>query len=477
MREDELLKLFFEPYLFENKAATGNAPKTVFVEDAKNSSIYLGLLGTEYGHEDEEGIAPTEREFDAAQEAGNACWVFIKGGANLKRHPKEMAFIDKVGERVSRKRFATLKALKTEVYRSCILYLKQCGKIDANEFDSSLEPQATLDSVSDDILSTFVRTARIKRNFPLKESDTKETVLAHLNMYRQGQITNSALLTFAKNPQFFFPSATIKCAHFHGVVVSKPIPDFKEFGGTVSQMTDDAIDFVLSKLSISTGDRSMANQVETVYEIPRAAIAEAIINAVAHRDYLSKGSIQLSVFKDRITIENPGSLPKELNIAKLKEPHSSYPHNPLLANCMFLTGAIERYGTGIPEIYALAAQRGLKAPDFEDNNTFIVILWRPSASTAHDTAHDTAHEQNFIYLEHKPHRLLWILEGEMTRSQMLKTLELSHRTNFKKNYLDRAIENGWIEMTIPEKPKSKKQKYRLTKVGMIEKSKIALDKK
>ena len=63
---------------------------------------------------------------------------------------------------------------------------------------------------------------------------------------------------------------------------------------------------------------------------------------------------------------------------------------------MFLTGSIERYGTGFPEMYALIAERGLKEPDFEDNKTFLVTLWRPSATefqvTAHDAAHDTAHD-------------------------------------------------------------------------------------
>jgi predicted HTH transcriptional regulator len=470
IREDELLKLFFEPYLFEEVAATGHAPGTVYLHEVKACAIYIGLLGKEYGYENAEGISPTEREFDAAYENNKACWIFIKGNHVVERHPKELAFIEKVGERVSRKRFADLETLKKEVYRSCILYLKQTGKIDTVDFDSAINKTASLDAISEEALTEFVRTARIKRNFPLKESDAKEKILAHLNILRQGQLTNSALLAFAVNLQYFFPSATVKCAHFHGIRVSKPMPDYKEFGGTVFQMADDAIDFVLSKISLSSGDRSVSNQVETAYEIPRAVIAEALINAVAHRDYYSKASIQVSVFKDRIEIENPGSLPKELTIEQLKEPHSSYPHNPLLANCMFLTGAIERYGTGIPEMYALTAERGLKDPEFEENKTFVVTLWRPSAKvtahdTAHDAAHDTAHDTGYINLEHMPHRLLWILEGEMSRSEMMAKLELTHRTTFRENYINPCEENGWIEMTIPDKPQSKNQKYRLTQAG------------
>lgn len=293
VREDELLKLFFEPYLFEETAATSHTPSAIYLEEVKRSSIYLGLLGNEYGYEDEEGVSPTEREFDQAQYEGIPCWIFISGKQDSDRHIKEQAFIKKVGALVSRKRFDSLESLKKEVYKSCVLYLKQTGRIDSDEFDSALHKYATLEDVSEETLSEFVRLAKLKRNFPLKETDSKEKVLTHLNLYRQGKLTNSAILAFARKPQSFFPSATVKCAHFHGLSVVKPIPDYKEFGGTVFQMADDAIDFVLSKISLSTGDRSKANQVETVYEVPRAVIAEAIINAVAHRDYYSKASIQI----------------------------------------------------------------------------------------------------------------------------------------------------------------------------------------
>jgi hypothetical protein len=132
------------------------------------------LLGTDYGFEDSEGISPTEREFDAAQESGNSCWVFIKGNHSLKRHPKEVAFIEKVGGLVSRKRFSDIETLKKEVYRSCILYLKQTGKIDSEDFDSAIHKTSSMDAISEESLSEFVRTARLKRNFPLKETDSGE---------------------------------------------------------------------------------------------------------------------------------------------------------------------------------------------------------------------------------------------------------------------------------------------------------------
>ena len=141
---------------------------------------------------------------------------------------------------------------------------------------------------------------------------------------------------------------------------------------------------------------------------------------------------------------------------------------------VFLTGDIERYGTGILEIIKLSKEADLIAPEFVINEGFKVILWRPFATTKaiHDTAHDAAHDKKYIEISFSPSRLLLIMQGEMSRTDMMQKLELTHRTNFKENYLDIALEMNWIEMTIPEKKTSKKQKYRLTQLGIQERKKI-----
>ena len=478
IRNDALLGTFFEVFLFEEMAANSHTASQVYLAEVAAAHIYVGLLGIEYGFEDTQGISPAEHEYDEAKKQLLQKWIYIKGYTDENRHPKELHFIKKVGNDVSRKRFETLEDLKKEVYNSCVRYLKQKGKINTHEFDESINSEATLEDINPLLIQQFVRSARAKRNFPLQETATVEQVLIHLNLIRNHQLTNSAILAFGKNPQRFFTTATLKCAHFHGLDVEKPIPDYKEFGGTAFEMAERAVDFVLSKISLSTGTRELSNQVNTAYEIPRRAIAEAIINAVAHREYYSKASIQISVFKNRIEVFNPGSLPDELELSDLPNVHGSYPHNPLLANLMFLTGDIERFGTGILEMIKLSKEADLIAPDFVINEGFKVILWRPFATTkaihdtAHDTAHDAAHDKKYMEISFSPSRLLLIMQGEMSRTDMMQKLELTHRTNFKENYLDIALEMNWIEMTIPEKKTSKKQKYRLTKLGILERKKI-----
>jgi ATP-dependent DNA helicase RecG len=359
---DILLSSFFSAYIFERNAADTNKPESVYISELQKADIYIGLIGKEYGYEDSEGISPTEREYDAAKNKCIPRWIYILKSV-AKRHPKEEKLLKKLSEDVSWKFFENIESLKKEVYYTCFEFLKQKGKIENSDFDSGLHPYATLADINEKHIQNFISLARKKRNFP-QSINTPLDVLKRLFLIRDKKIVNSALLMFAEKPQEFFPVAIVKCAHFHGVTVMKPIPDFKQFDGSILEMAEQTINFILDKIAHSTGSRQDQILVDTEYEIPREIIAEAVINALAHRDYSSNGSVQVSVFKDRIEIENPGHLPDEISLDDLKIPHASYAQNPLLAKCLFNVGAIEGYGTGTLEMTNIARSKGLPEPIF-----------------------------------------------------------------------------------------------------------------
>jgi predicted HTH transcriptional regulator len=100
------------------------------------------------------------------------------------------------------------------------------------------------------------------------------------------------------------------------------------------------------------------------------------VNAVAHRDYNSTGSVQVSVFRNRIVVRNPGTLPVELTKADLMKEHGSYPHNPYLAEVMYQMGYIEKYGTGITENIRKMQEAHLLAPEIDLSAEFITTIWR-----------------------------------------------------------------------------------------------------
>lgn len=140
---------------------------------------------------------------------------------------------------------------------------------------------------------------------------------------------------------------------------------------------DKAVDFVLSILHRSVGTRAESSRAPGQYEIPPDVVREAIVNAIAHRDYASNGAVQVSVFADRIEVWNPGSLPAPLTTESLRHPHGSIARNHRLCEGLFLAQYIEKYGTGTLMMIRESLEYALPEPDFaQRGGEFTVVLWR-----------------------------------------------------------------------------------------------------
>ncbi len=106
-------------------------------------------------------------------------------------------------------------------------------------------------------------------------------------------------------------------------------------------------------------------------------MAEALINALAHRDYHSNASVEVRLFANRLEVWNPGTLPGTLTLDDLHTDHASIPNNPLLAESLYLASYIEKLGSGTQAMIDLCRQAGLPEPDSEQRSgSFVVTLWR-----------------------------------------------------------------------------------------------------
>ena len=375
---DPLLGRFFEPFLFERLPATDQRADAIYLREVEQCHIYLGLFGKTYGFEDADGVSPTEREFDKASQLHKTRLIYLTNHASKEREPKENELINKAQAFLVRKRFSTIDELKAAVYASLVNYLIDKEIIRTGPFDATLHPTATISDIDEEKVRDFVRVARSKRGFPLQEIAPIQDIFTHLNLIGGDRLTSAALLLFGKAPQRFFISSEVRCAHFHGTIVEKPIPSYKVFKGDVFELVDQAEDFVLSKLDYAIGTRSEETSIPGKYEIPKEIVSEAIVNAIVHRDYTQNGSVQVMLFRDRLEILNPGALPLGWSPEKLKKPHTSVPFNPLLAEPMYLKGYIERMGTGTADIVRIANQNNLQEPVFEQTEDFKTIIYRPS---------------------------------------------------------------------------------------------------
>jgi len=377
IQNDALLSRFFEAFIFEDLPASGRHPNKAYTDRVKKSDIYIGLFGNEYGALTKKKISSTHEEFLAAAKNNKTRLIFIKGTKDLSRHPKMLALIKEAGKQVIRRRFSTTAELISSIYASLVDYLETKELLRTGSFDAAVCRGASMSDLSAEKIRAFVRSARHERGFPLKEDTSIKEILEYLNLLREdGKLTNAAILLFGKKPQRFLISSEAKCAHFHGTDVAKPIPSYQVYKGTVFEIADQALDFVLSKIDLAVGTRFKSVQAPRVYEIPPDAIREAIVNAIAHRDYTSNGSIQVMLFRDRLEVWNPGTLSPALTLAKLRQPHTSFPGNLHIAEALYLTKYIERMGTGTRDMIRDCKKAGLPEPKFSLTDGFVATLYR-----------------------------------------------------------------------------------------------------
>jgi len=482
---DALLRRFFEPFLFEDLPATDQRADACYLEEVQKCDIYLGIFGNKYGREDADGLSATHREFNRATELGKVRLIYVKGANDADRDPKMAGLITQAGSALIRKRFNSAEELVAGVYASLIRLLEERELIRFSPFDASFCRNAVLEDLDNEKITRFLGLARRGRSFPLPEETPPLEVLTHLNLLDKGRPTHAAVLLFGKKPQRFLINSEVRCAHFHGFEVEKPIPSYQVYKGTVFDLVDQAKDFVLSKIDLWTGDRSQGFQVPTAYEIPQEAVAEAIVNAVCHRDYTSNASVQVMLFKDRLEIWNPGSLPPNLTLEKLRGPHASVPANPLLAEPLYLTKYIERMGTGIRDMIDRCKDAGLSEPEIRiDSGSWITTIRRknpqvtPQDGTKSGSSRDQVTKQagqvtgqvtgqvgtKLAPSRHQVDILRKCLEDKPI-ADLMEMVNRSDRTKYRNQVIKPLLEAELLEMTQPDSPRSPTQKYRLTQKG------------
>ncbi len=131
------------------------------------------------------------------------------------------------------------------------------------------------------------------------------------------------------------------------------------------------------EINRAVGSRIASNEAPVEYELPPEAISEAIINAIAHRDYYSNASVEVRLFADRLEVWNPGTLPGTLTLEDLRSDHASIPNNPLIAEPLYLTRYIEKAGSGTQKMIELCRYNNLPEPEFRiQAGSFVTTLWR-----------------------------------------------------------------------------------------------------
>jgi ATP-dependent DNA helicase RecG len=194
---------------------------------------------------------------------------------------------------------------------------------------------------------------------------------------------------------------------------------------------------------------------------PTRAFPEAITNAVMHRDYFEAGAnVFVEIYDDRIEISNPGGLPKGLSKEELGT--RSVRRNPLIADLLHRIALIEKAGTGIRRMIEDARKQKCPEPRFKVNGFFTTTFQPNVEITGKITGQVT--EQVSEQVDEQV-TILKFCSTPKQKQQVLAHLGLrSVYLNFKR-HIQPLVEQGLLEMTIPEQPRSSKQRYWTTDLG------------
>jgi ATP-dependent DNA helicase RecG len=201
------------------------------------------------------------------------------------------------------------------------------------------------------------------------------------------------------------------------------------------------------------------------------ALREAIINAIVHNDYSHEVTPKFEIFDDRIEITSAGSLPDLLSQEEFFEGFSM-PRNQEMMRIFKDIELVEHLGSGIPRILEAYPKECFKftenflrmnfpnAWDLGEDEDIIEVTDQVREQVImQDTMQDT------MQVTMQVKQLIIIFEGDEEREVLQKKLSIKNRDYFRKAYIKEALFYELIEMTIPEKPNSRLQKYRLTPKG------------
>ena len=319
--------------------------------------------------------------------------------------------------------------------------------------------RSSVEDFSNELLEEYLlKTRRAKTNLA-KLPDDK--ILSLQGMICDDRPTVAGLMMLGFYPQAFFPQMSITAMVVDGIEFGETgnsgarFIDNKRIEGTIPQMLDEAMAFVRRNIRNATviDDNGVR---EDRSEYPLKAVREIILNALVHRDYSAHtedSPIRIVLYRNRLEVENPGGLYGRLTINDLgKMPADT--RNPFLAANLEVMLNTENRFSGIPTIIREMKNAGLRPPVFESRRgNFRAILYNERCQ---DELHVQPIQSEYATVEDK---IRAFCVKPRSRDEISAHLGLESAYYTVTKYIKPMLEAEILAMTIPEKPKSKFQRY------------------
>ena len=331
-------------------------------------------------------------------------------------------------------------------------------------FDEQPMPDLSSDDLDHDAMARWFGASR-----PL---DATRLQTLKLLRKEQGRLvpTRGAVLLFGRQREQHFPDAWVQCGRFRGRD-KVHIFDQHEIHAHLPDAVNE-IELFLKKHAFKSA-RFGAMQREDVWSIPLVMLREAIVNALVHADYAQRGTpMRVAFFDDRIDIESPGLLLPGMTVQDMLSGVSRI-RNPVIARVFRELQLIEQWGSGVRRIFAEAAAQGLPEPSVTEIATGVRLsVFLAKEITVVHTQEPLAHtdeqvsEQVGEQVSKQVTALLrYCAEQPRSKQELLAALQLRNAYMNYKRHIVPLLEQGLLALTLPDKPNSRLQRYRLTPQG------------
>jgi ATP-dependent DNA helicase RecG len=331
----------------------------------------------------------------------------------------------------------------------------------------------TFDDVSKPKIRAFTKEAGIRIG-----ATPVPDFLRSLKVADEKRVKNAGILFFAKDVYDHLHQAQMTLLAFKGKD-RLHIYDRRDVRDDLLTQFNEGVAFLKKHLNIRSEIRGVNR--EDIYEIPLEVLREALVNALMHRDYSITGTqISVEVYDDRVEIVNPGGLPKGLSLRDIGT--VSIRRNELIADLFFRLHKVERIGMGIRKMREAMIAAGLGEPTFATDAFFRATFHRSPEFALKETqegsqklvkkpagkARGTGWDQvgTKLGLSSEQQLILQKLLTDQGITSLMAVTGRTNRTKFRDQVLNPLIEAGLVEMTMPEKPRSSKQRYQLTSKGL-----------
>lgn len=307
-------------------------------------------------------------------------------------------------------------------------------------------------------------------------NDDVPTTLMRLNLINDGNVCNSAAVLFGKDFSDY-PQCRLRLARFKGTNKQYFI-DNQQQVGNIFQLVDAAMAFFFKHLNLSGTTHHRIIR-EDELEIPYDALREAVVNSLCHMRWgYEIATVGIAIYDDSIVIENAGRFPVRLspNVLMRKEEedrkNTSMPPNPVIANVMYIGGLIEHWGRGLSMMARECERVGLPAPSFTQDGTIVKIIFARPRDTDKNTFGVSRSKLGVgrsmvkMPITVKLLKLIKTIGEDWYSSyDLCDILGYKSRNSFVRQYLNPAIESGFIALENPDKPSVPNQRYGLTVKG------------